>query len=88
MEENPDPQRTEKIVKSLVNKPTKKPDFSLKMNSKILQAAKEFIPIFKESTNKLLENEEERQKHVVEIDSNNMHTNGMNGNGQYIEMVC
>ena len=73
--------RTEKLVKGLLMKPSTKPNFSQVGPPSILSQIKGFLPVFKESTEMLLSDKEKLKDHVMEI------TGDAPPSSKFIEMV-
>ena len=75
------PDRTEKLVKGLLTKPSAKPNFSQVGPPSILSQIKGFLPVFKESTEMLLSDKDKLKDHVMEI------TGDAPSSDKFIEMV-
>jgi len=61
------PERSQRIVESLLAKPSKKPDFASFQPPEILKRAQAFLPAFIQSTDKLLSNPEFRQASQMDV---------------------
>lgn len=60
-------ERKHQIIESLLLKPTKKPDFSAFKGSEILKKAQQFIPVFIQTTDRLLSDPELLKTHQMDI---------------------
>ncbi|CDW83482.1 UNKNOWN [Stylonychia lemnae] len=60
-------QRTELIIQGLLNKPSKKPDFKNFRESDILKRAQQFIPMFIQTTDRLLSDPELLKQKQMDI---------------------
>ena len=56
--------RTEQIIKGLLLKPSKKPQYQSMTKPSVLSQVKNFMPIFKESTETLLKNPEQGRMEI------------------------
>lgn len=68
-------ERKQQIIESLLQKPSKKPDFSAFKGSEVLKRAQQFIPEFIQKTDRLLADPEllkQSQMDIKVIDQNDM----------------
>ena len=74
-------QRTEKMIKSLLTKPSEKPNFAGPGPSSVLAMIKDFLPQFKASTEDMLADIDGAKDHLMEINED------VNPDKPFIEMV-
>jgi len=66
---NPNENPAEKVVKSLLIKPSQKPNFNTLPKSNILSQLKSFLPQFKQDTEKIINNPDLAREKMMEVSS-------------------